>query len=72
MKRNQGERAWNVPVSSTLFGKREEPLGAFEQEVACSATAEPLGNTWLINLSREMIILCELVTLPRLLQRLLS
>ena len=44
----QSRRTGNVPVRKTLCGKQWEPLRAFEQEMTCSATAEPLGNTWLI------------------------
>lgn len=35
-------------MSKTVCGKRWEPLRVFEQEMTCSATAEPPGNTWQI------------------------
>lgn len=62
MRPNQGELGMSG-WGKLCFESHGEPQRVFEQERAYSPAAEPIGNIWLINLGREVIIAYEVVTL---------
>ena len=59
----QSRRVGSVWARILYWGSSGEPLRVFEKEMTWLATAEPLGNSWLINLDRKAIFSLEVVTL---------